>query len=65
MFQSMLEDKKFLNSIVLQNVEKQTILQEESDHKVVWSKTWRKKVVYDAFFYLHFITDIVSAIAFS
>ena len=39
MFQSMLEDKKFLNSIVLQNVEKQTILQEEIDHKVVWSKT--------------------------
>lgn len=39
MFQGILEDKKFLNSIVLQNVEKQTILQEEIDHKVVWSKT--------------------------
>lgn len=65
MFQSILDDKKFLNSIVLQNEKSKLYYRKRSITKWCGQKPEGKKVFYDAFFHLHFITDIVSVIAFS
>lgn len=67
MFQSILEDKNFLLDRLAKCRKTNDITGRDRSQSGVVTKLegTEKKVVYDALFYLHFITDIVSVIAFS